>query len=52
MFRLYLYLLLYLGTFKQLGPDDLVHVVKSIPNSRQQIKEVNMRRGVIYNSCY
>ena len=29
-----------LGTFKQLGPDDLVHVVKSIPNSRQQIKEV------------
>lgn len=29
-----------LDTFKQLGPDDLVHVVKNIPNSRQQIKEV------------
>lgn len=25
-----------------MGPDDLVHVVKNIPNSRQQIKEVNL----------
>lgn len=31
----------FLGTFKHLGPDDLVHVVKNIPNSRQHIKEVN-----------
>lgn len=31
----------YLGTFKQLGPADLVHVVKIIPNSRQHVKEVN-----------
>ena len=27
-------------TFKQLGPADLVHVTKTIPNSRQQVKEV------------
>ena len=34
---------LIVDTFKQLGPDDLVHVVKNIPNSRQQIKEVKLR---------
>jgi hypothetical protein len=28
------------GTFNQLGPADLVHVVKTIPNSRHHIKEV------------
>lgn len=37
----------YLDTFKQLGPDDLVHVVKNIPNSRQQIKEVKGKEIII-----